>query len=1763
MKESQEILDLEKALAALEESFRTLVDMEDPRSVLNAIANQVRQVAELEECSVILLDDEEHATVVASSERPDITDTSIKIANYPELRRVIDTKLPLLIDDVTASPLLDEVREVLNRKKILSMALLPISVGEQMLGVLFLRLSRLGDPMSGMPLSYFQATANAAALALRNIRLKKDVIIFEKQIGEAIQVAREEQKYRRRYEKLFHLATDGLIIIDRQGHVIDINRKFELLTGYSFDEAMKMSYLDLVLPADNPKAKDFFHEYRRNPTAQRKHLRIVAKSGEVKYVIVGVDLLSGEEGQAVISIQDITEEKRLQNQLQRTKEFFENLIRSSMDVIIAADIRGNVIIFNEGAERISGYKAEEVVGKMNIVDIYTPGAAKDVMRRLRSPEYGGVGKLEGTHYSLIGKNGENIPISVSAAIIYEEGKEIASVGIFQDLRPRIRIEQELRAAQEKLIEAEKQTALAALSGTTAHELNQPLTSILGYAELLQKRLSGQDNIISKAIDTIAREADRMSETIKKIARISQFRTRDYVGRTRILDLDSAAMPSSRYENLFLSMRDGLLEFRCDDRGMPIECVYANPSAVRILGRAGVSDILERSPAELFGAPEISERIMKVASEKKAATPIIVKAPRPDGSVVAIEILANFVETDETISAVELLCRDVTERTNAQEKLAEAEQRARTLLEMAGELGLGLMIMNLDGPDQGEITYANERFEKILGITAAEMRTFPLMNIILPSDRDKFTQLYENAKQGKKEIQNLQAEVVRRDGSIVPIELHTIITQYLGRKALIGFLRDISDWVKTREELRRLKDLNENVINNAPIGIITLDADGTVLSINDYNQKIMGLPSKDVIAGVNLFTLSTIVGTEVEQFLREGMSGKRVSVSRLPYTSISGRPMILRVEGVPFADAAGKVLGGIVLLEDVTLEAELEESLRRERVYHESIIEQSPNPICGLALDLSIVLFNKAAEKMSGYSRDELLGKNALDLFLSDQITPNIIQSSLKKLENGETVSDILTRLRTKKGEMFEILWTMIPVKDEKGILSGGVGIGRNVTEERRLSIETARKRSVIEAMHHIVRVSIEGGGFKEICSALKKEIAKIMDHDALSITIANGDRANYMFLHNKVARTPSRGSFPLKDTFTEILIQSRKPRLVKNYEELGDLKLDDMRVAAAGVRSAMNVPIHYRDKVIGTMNVGSMKAEAYSDEYLGIFSQIADEFAIALENFQLMRQLRRSNDDLARKTRYLETLLQAGRTFRIDIHEREAVLRYVEGIEDLFPSPHLLVYLSGPQKEVLVPVYARQLPIEKAEQPLQIEKSIKKWLETPEDYVYHRDLKRVKGYEPFMPDARAALIVPLKVGDERLGLLVAESHHISPFRPDDLDLIVLMTRNMAASINNIRLFEQACFLERTQEDILENASALITAVNKDGILTIFNRAFEKFSGYTKAELIGRPLLDVFKRSKREDVALRIWNLLSTGKDMRNQVVPLQTREGKPIKAVFASTTVRDPRGEIAQYIFVGHDIADREVLERQLAQSAKLASLGQMAASVAHELNNPLTSISSYAQMLSRIFKMSGKREKEEQFVDKILSSTERIEQLIGKLMDYSRMDTEDKKPLEINEIIEDTLSFSEFDLTRGNVRIAKKLGANLPSIFGSDNQLQQVLINLLSNANYFLQKQGGGTITIRSYKERDKTVRIEVKDNGPGMSSEEAEHIFEPFFTTKPRGEGTGLGLNIVQNIINKHNGDIKVKTGLGKGTKFTIILPAYSKRAKSAKPKKRVKKK
>jgi PAS domain S-box-containing protein len=202
-------------------------------------------------------------------------------------------------------------------------------------------------------------------------------------------------------------------------------------------------------------------------------------------------------------------------------------------------MRGRVVLFNRAAERLTGYEAKDVVRKMNARDLYPPNVASQIMRRIYGREHGGAGRLESYRTDLLAKDGHIVPVLISAALIMEKGEPVGSVGVFTDLRDRLRMEAQLSEAQEELRAREKQAVIAELAGAAAHELNQPLTSVLGYAEMIRRRAADNEQVIG-ATNIILQEAERMADIVRKIGKITRYETKSYVGEAKILDLDRSS-----------------------------------------------------------------------------------------------------------------------------------------------------------------------------------------------------------------------------------------------------------------------------------------------------------------------------------------------------------------------------------------------------------------------------------------------------------------------------------------------------------------------------------------------------------------------------------------------------------------------------------------------------------------------------------------------------------------------------------------------------------------------------------------------------------------------------------------------------------------------------------------------------------------------------------------------------------------------------------------------------------------------------------------------------------------------------------------------------------------------------------------------------------------------------------------------------------------------------------------------------------------------
>jgi PAS domain S-box-containing protein len=264
------------------------------------------------------------------------------------------------------------------------------------------------------------------------------------------------------------------------------------------------------------------------------------------------------------------------------------------------------------------------------------------------------------------------------------------------------------------------------------------------------------------------------------------------------------------------------------------------------------------------------------------------------------------------------------------------------------------------------------------------------------------------------------------------------------------------------------------------------------------------------------------------------------------------------------------------------------------------------------------------------------------------------------------------------------------------------------------------------------------------------------------------------------------------------------------------------------------------------------------------------------------------------------------------------------------------------------------------------------------------------------------------------------------------------------------------------------------------------------------------------------------------------------RDGSQFPAAVGLSFIRQDDGTAIGHVLSVRNLTDERRIAEQLRQSEKLAALGELVAGVAHELNNPLAGISAFAQLLLEEPLDDDQRES----ARLIKREADRAVGVIRDLLIFSRKAGPSSAPVDLNGLVQLTLRLRAYSLRSSGVDVETHLDLDLPEVAGDDQKLQQVILNLIVNAEYAMRRSTTRRLVIRTARENDNAI-VEVSDTGTGMSAEALQRVFEPFFTTKPPGEGTGLGLSVSYGIVEAHGGIIAVDSAPGRGTTFRIVLP------------------
>lgn len=567
-------------------------------------------------------------------------------------------------------------------------------------------------------------------------------------------------------------------------------------------------------------------------------------------------------------------------------------------------------------------------------------------------------------------------------------------------------------------------------------------------------------------------------------------------------------------------------------------------------------------------------------------------------------------------------------------------------------------------------------------------------------------------------------------------------------------------------------------------------------------------------------------------------------------------------------------------------------------------------------------------------------------------------------------------------------------------------------------------------------------------------------------------------------------------------------------ESMVERATDELKplVRRLNIHSLLAVPLRGRTGVLGTLSLlRSGPGRSYTQDDLTLLSEVADRASLAIQNAHLLALTRAHSAELAEANTVLHqhaALLEGISEAVVSFDAQLRVRTWNRGAQELF---------GWTLEEVLG-------------------KSVVDLIGITEFDVSREQILRQLRAEGTWSGERTQR--------NKHGSLVTAFVSAAALKDDRGKVVVMMliARDLAKQRESERAIRQLA-------SIVQSSTDAIVSEALDGAVQTWNRGAEELFGYEASEIVGRNVTCLVAEEAREELErakaearrgrhqppLETVMLRKGGArvDVSTTLSPILTAEGQPIGV---SSIVRD--------------ISERRQLEQQVVLSERLASVGMLAAGVAHEINNPLSYVRGNLELILQTLKAPGKTPPATslevmQLADDARDGADRIARIVQGLQTFSRAERAPYAVLSLRSALETAVNLAQNELKHG-ARLARNYG-DTPRVLGDEGQLVQVFLNLLVNAAHALKGTAphDGNIQLSTRSNQDGWALVEVRDAGSGIPEASREHVFDAFYTTKPVGSGTGLGLSISRNIIEAHGGEISFETALGKGTTFRVALP------------------
>jgi len=1096
-----------------------------------------------------------------------------------------------------------------------------------------------------------------------------------------------------------------------------------------------------------------------------------------------------------------------------------------------------------------------------------------------------------------------------------------------------------------------------------------------------------------------------------------------------------------------------------------------------------------------------------------------------------------------------LARDITERKQQEQALADEATRRRILIEQSRD---GIVVLDEDG----KVYEANQRFAEMLGYTPEEVRELHMWDWDTQWSREQLLEMVRSVDETGDHFETYHR---RKDGTVIDVEISTNGAVYAGQKLVFCVCRDITERKQAEEALQIERNKLQSVIDAMADGLTIQDKDYNIIYQNTLVNRIFGDRLGEKCYRVYEGRDKLCDGCPVKKAFEDGKSHTSLRRVVMP----SGEVTFWENTANPVRDARGEIVSCLEVNRDITEHKQTEERLQAEKNKLQSLIDAMEDGLTIQDRDYNIIYQNESLNEILG----DHVGEKCYRAYAHKDKVCDVCPVAMAFRDGKSHTVEKEVKLPSGKVAFWEP--TANPVRDAKGKIVSCLEIIRDITErkkqEQALADELTQRRLLVDqSLDGIVVLDVDAKvveanhRFAEMLGYTLEEVRELHTWDWDKIfppeqILEMGRNVDGKGLHLETKHTRKDGSvidvdisisgimyggrkliFCIQRDVTE---RNRAEEALKNSEE----SYRELADSITEVFSAMDEHLRYTYWNKASEILTGLRAEdAIGKSLLEIFPD-TPETRRAEKVYRAVLKTQKSqifvNDfDIDGRHYTFEISAYPSRggisVFVRDITERkqaeEAINLQRAYFQQLFDNSPDAILMMDTNDRAIQANRGFEVLFGYSNEEVKGRSLIE--LIVPEVDVQEASdsLQRILGGEVVRKES---------VRRRKDGSLVDVSVLAYPIRSNDK---LIGTYGVYSDITERKRAEEA--IKRAAEewrDTFDSITDAISIHSKDYQILRANKAFADIFHMKPRQIIGGHCYELHKGGKPISGCPHKQTLAT------KQPAVAEFYESNLGKYLHESTSpMFDEKGEVIGTVHITRDVTEQKQQNEQLMMADRLASIGELAAGTAHELNNPLTSVIGFSQLLMEKDIPDDIRED----LVFIYNEAQRAANVTKNLLTFGRKHAPVKQLNQINNIIEDVLKLRAYEHKVNGIEIKRQLAPDLPEIEVDYFQMQQVFLNIIINAEYFItEAHKRGTLTITT-KEQNSTVRISIADDGPGISRENLSRIFNPFFTTKEAGKGTGLGLSICHGIVSEHGGQIYAKSQPGKGATIVVELPINS---------------